>query len=97
MTAPEALMVGLTAGVLVGSLLTWLSVRLRAAGRQARVQDLLGDGSGGLNGTYQLNAHAVVRAAAVDQLFGGAGGDWFWLKAADQLSALADGEIVTFE
>lgn len=40
MTAPEALMVGLTAGVLAGSLLTWLNVRVRAAGRETRVQDL---------------------------------------------------------
>ena len=40
MNAPEALMIGLTAGTIVGSLLTWFNLRGRTAALETRVDDL---------------------------------------------------------
>jgi RHS repeat-associated protein len=64
-------------------------------GYVARVKDLFGTGSGGLNGSYLLDASSVLLSGAVDQLFGGAGSDWFWLSPADQMSNYAAGDIAT--
>jgi Ca2+-binding RTX toxin-like protein len=68
-------------------------------GYPQRVQDLFGDGTGGLNGSYLLNAQAVARHTTVDELIGGSGSDWFWFsqgaKTADQISNFAAGEFAT--
>jgi Ca2+-binding RTX toxin-like protein len=62
-----------------------------------RVQDLYGEGTGGLNGSYVLTSQTVFKSAMADQLHGGAGLDWFWIKAADQLNGTPQsGEVVTF-
>jgi hypothetical protein len=53
-------------------------------GYPGRVQDLFG-----------ASSRAVPRGTAVDQLFGGAGEDWFWLKTTDKIGKVDDGEIVT--
>jgi sugar lactone lactonase YvrE len=61
-----------------------------------RVQDLLGEAAG-LNGPYLLGSRTVLHDAAVNQLFGGAGSDWFWLSnIADRISNFVDGEVATF-
>jgi hypothetical protein len=69
-------------------------------GYLARVQDLFGDGSGGLNGTFLLDPQTVTRDAAVDQIFAGAGPDWMWLSggltAVDKVNGYAPGETATF-
>jgi hypothetical protein len=67
-----------------------------------RVHDLLGDGSGGLNGTYLLDPQTVLRDTAVVQLFGGKSGmDWFWLsegfRSMDRIYGFVGGEVGTFE
>ena len=60
----------------------------------ARVQDLFG------NGANLLNALTVTSDAKVNQIFGGAGQDWFWFnldpKASDKLNDLANGDAATF-
>jgi hypothetical protein len=70
-------------------------------GYAIRVQDLFGSGSGGQNGADVLTAQTIMRDRVVNQLFGGAGMDWFWLSenstSADQLSSYASVEIVSFE
>jgi Ca2+-binding RTX toxin-like protein len=70
-------------------------------GYRDRVHDLFGDGSGGLNGSYFLNAASVIRDTAVSQLYGGTGSDWVWIAAGvtggDQLKQVAVGDVVTFE
>ncbi len=67
---------------------------------QQRVQDLFGNGSGGLNGAFLLNAQTITRDAAIDQLFGGAGSDWFWFsdsgKSADRIGGYSAGEVAGF-
>jgi hypothetical protein len=40
---------------------------------------------GGLNGTFVLNASTVFDDGAVDNLTGGAGSDWFWATASQDL------------
>jgi VCBS repeat-containing protein len=66
---------------------------------QTRVNHLNGSLAGGLNGAIFLNATTVHDDAAVDQLFGGAGSDWFFYTASggnkDKLNDLAAGEIAT--
>jgi RHS repeat-associated protein len=68
---------------------------------QQRVQDLFGNGTGGLNGAYFLNAQTVARDLAVNQLFGGSGSDWFWFTAprtpTDRLTGFRSVEVATFE
>jgi hypothetical protein len=54
MTPPEALMIGLTAGAIAGSLLTWLKARTRTAALESRVQDLTED---------RVRAEMAARAA----------------------------------
>jgi hypothetical protein len=54
MSAPEALMIGLTAGVIVGGLLTWLIARGRTAALRARAQELTDD---------RVRAELAARAA----------------------------------
>jgi autotransporter-associated beta strand protein len=70
-------------------------------GYPARVQDLFGNGSGGLNGPYVLDAATVARHTALSQLQGGGGSDWFWFsdsaKGTDTLGNYAGGEAATFE
>jgi hypothetical protein len=67
----------------------------------ARVSNLFNGGSDGLNGTARLAPPTVTVAAGVDQLFGGAGSDWFWIaarpSATDQVNNFGLGDIVTFE
>jgi hypothetical protein len=70
-------------------------------GYQQRVQDLFGNGPGGLNGTYLLNAQTVLPHAVISQVFGGSGADWYWFsdssKAIDQVTGPTNGEVATFE
>ncbi|MBI3465096.1 MAG: tandem-95 repeat protein [Planctomycetes bacterium] len=69
------------------------------ANYQARIDHLLGNTSGGLNGSYRLNATTVHDDAAIDQLFGDAGQDWFLYKASglskDSLGDKKQNEIAT--
>ncbi len=62
---------------------------------QSRVQDLFGTGTGGQNGSTLLDDSTVVNDAAINQLFGGQGQDWFWLEGADKISGAKVGEIVS--
>jgi hypothetical protein len=65
---------------------------------QTRVNHLFGNTSGGLNGTALLNTQAIVTDNVADQLFGGAGTDWFWLTAGtDTLSGESAGEVVSLK
>jgi Ca2+-binding RTX toxin-like protein len=53
-----------------------------------------------LNGSFLLDAQTVTSDTAVDQLFGGAGSDWFWFsdngKSADQIDGYSLGEAAGF-
>lgn len=60
-----------------------------------RVQDLFGGGGGGLNGGSVLDARAVARDTAVNQLFGGAGPDWFLATAGDHIKGLQAPDVAT--
>ena len=66
---------------------------------QDRIAHLMGTVSGGLNGSYLLNATTVHDDAAVDQLYGGAGMDWFLYHpdgtSADVLHHRKHDEIAT--
>jgi hypothetical protein len=66
-----------------------------------RVADLIGTGAGGQNGTSFLTAQTIARDAAMNQLFGGTGPDWFWLsesgKTPDQLSGFVSREVLSLE
>jgi hypothetical protein len=64
---------------------------------ETRVQTLFGDQSGDANGGFLLDSATVLPPAAVSQLFGGPGQDWFWLKPADKLNGYTAGETVTLE
>src|SRR5262249_1883264 len=55
-------------------------------GYQDRINHLTGSVPGGLNGTVFLNALTVHDDAAVDQLFGGSGQDWFLYRAFGSLA-----------
>jgi Ca2+-binding RTX toxin-like protein len=63
-----------------------------------RVNHLMGS-AGGLNGGYFLNGTTVDDDAAVDQLYGEAGLDWFFYTASgsykDRLNDLVSGEVAT--
>jgi hypothetical protein len=72
-----------------------------ADGYLQRVQDLFGNGSGGLNGSYLLNAETVVRDRAISQLFGRQGSDWFRIgeaaRSADKINGYTTGEVAMFD
>jgi Ca2+-binding RTX toxin-like protein len=65
----------------------------------ARVNHLNGSAGGGLNGGYFLNSNTVHDDAALDQLYGEAGSDWFFYTASgsikDKLNDLVTGEVAT--
>jgi hypothetical protein len=42
-----------------------------------------------------LNPQTVARDAAINQMIGGAGADWFWLSSADRISGYRPGEVAT--
>jgi uncharacterized protein (TIGR03118 family) len=67
---------------------------------EQRVQDLFGNGSGGLNGAFLLDGQTITSDTAIDQLFGGGGSDWFWFsdngKSADRIGGFAAGEVAGF-
>jgi hypothetical protein len=54
-----------------------------------------------LNGTALLTPRTITAAGGVDQLFGGAGPDWFWIAASsaatDQVNGAGAGDVVTFQ
>ncbi len=56
-----------------------------------RVQDLFGTDTGGLNGSAFLDHSTVINDAAINQLFGGSGQDWFWLEGTDKVSGVKAG------
>src|SRR5262249_56295457 len=64
-----------------------------------RVNHLNGSAGGGLNGGYFLNSASVHDDAALDQLYGEAGLDWFFYTAGgsnkDKLNDLGFGEGTT--
>jgi len=60
-----------------------------------RVQDLFGTDTGGLNGSAFLDQATVINDAAINQLFGGSGQDWFWLEGTDKVSGVKTGEVVS--
>jgi hypothetical protein len=67
-----------------------------------RVRDLFGNGPGGLNGSYHLNAQTVVRNTALSQLVGGtSGSSWFWFSESsqrmDRMASYRDGDVATVE
>ncbi|HVX64411.1 MAG TPA: Ig-like domain-containing protein [Pirellulales bacterium] len=66
---------------------------------QQRINQLTGAASGGLNGSYDLNATTVLDDAAIDQLQGNGGTDWYFSRvsgaSADVISGKQKGEIVT--
>jgi VCBS repeat-containing protein len=64
-----------------------------------RVNHLNGSAGGGLNGGYFLNNATVHDDVALDQLYGEAGGDWFFYAALgsnkDRLNDWVTGEVAT--
>jgi uncharacterized delta-60 repeat protein len=64
-----------------------------------RISHLNGSVSGGLNGGTFLNGATVYDDAALDQLYGESGSDWFFYTASgnnkDKLNDLASGEVAT--
>jgi Ca2+-binding RTX toxin-like protein len=52
---------------------------------QARINHLTGATPGGANGACLLNSSTVHNDAAIDQLYGGSGTDWFLYHADDSL------------
>jgi hypothetical protein len=64
-----------------------------------RVSHLLGSTSGGLNGSYLLNADTVLADAVADSLYGQAGSDWFLVTGSgslkDTANDLASGEVLS--
>ena len=62
---------------------------------QGRINHLTGAVSGGLNGSYFLNAQTVHDDNAADQLFGEGGTDWFLIGVLDSLGDQKHGETAT--
>ena len=60
-----------------------------------RIADLTGSSSGGLNGAYLLNTSTVHADGMVNNLYGGAGMDWYFAGMADLLFNHTSGEVVT--
>jgi hypothetical protein len=63
-----------------------------------RVKHLGGSLSGGLNGSYRLTRSTVHDDNTIDDLYGGAGLDWFFVgngKRKDRLFGQTSGEVVT--
>jgi ELWxxDGT repeat protein len=54
-------------------------------GYQARINHLTGATPGGANGACLLNSSTVHNDAAIDELYGGSGTDWFLYHANDSL------------
>jgi Ca2+-binding RTX toxin-like protein len=64
-----------------------------------RVKHLSGTLGGGLNGSYRLTRTTVHDDSVIDELYGGAGQDWFLVggtgKRKDRVSGQTSGEVVT--
>src|SRR5262249_31311959 len=64
-----------------------------------RVKHLNGSLAGGLNGSYRLTRTTIHDDSAVDNLYGGAGLDWFFVdgngKKKDKKFGQTSGEVVT--
>ncbi len=60
-----------------------------------RIAHLTGSTSGGLNGSYLLNTSTVHGDGMVNNLYGGAGMDWYFAGVLDVLFNRASGEVVT--
>jgi hypothetical protein len=60
-----------------------------------RIARLMGTMSGGLNGSYLLNASTVHDNGQADTLVGGAGLDWFLAGMADVIRNRTSGETTT--
>jgi hypothetical protein len=66
---------------------------------QNRINYLNGTTSGGLNGSYLLNAGSVLADGVVDSLYGQLGSDWFLITGSgalkDTVNDLASGEVIS--
>ena len=80
------------AAALAAVLAEWSRTDLDYATRMAH---LSGGLSGGLNGAYLLNSSTVQADGLVNSLYGGAGLDWYFASAVDQLFNQSNGEAVT--
>jgi hypothetical protein len=80
------------AAALAAVLAEWSRTDLDYATRMAHLSGSL---SGGLNGAYLLNSSTVQADGMVNSLYGGAGLDWFFASAVDQLFNQSSGEVVT--
>jgi hypothetical protein len=63
-----------------------------------RIKHLNGSLGGGMNGSYRLTKSTVHDDSAIDNLYGGAGLDWFIVgngKTKDRLFGQTSGEVVT--
>ena len=59
-----------------------------------RIAHLTGSSSGGLNGNYLLNTNTVKADGSVNDLYGGAGMDWYFAGVLDVLFNQTSGEVV---
>ena len=60
-----------------------------------RIAHLTGSSGGGLNGNYLLNTSTVHADGLVNNLYGGAGMDWYFAGVLDVPSSQTSGEVVT--
>ena len=70
------------------------------ANYDTRVKHLNGTLAGGLNGSYRLTTTTVHDDGIIDNLYGGAGLDWFFVggkakNKKDKLYNQASGEVIT--
>ncbi len=101
----DTLKAGSGGDVLIGGSTTWdanltalallLAEWSRSDSYTARVQDLFGTGSGGQNNGTLLNEATVINDAAINQLFGAGGQDWFGQEGTDKVSGVKTGEVIS--
>ena len=60
-----------------------------------RIAHLNGSSGGGLNGTYLLNTSTIYSNGLADNLYGGAGLDWYFAGVLGLLFNQTTGEVIT--